>query len=128
MARHDDKKRKWRIKGTDVYLAVMLAFIIWYIERNAALYAEWQVWFPELITIMVAILILYEIYSLVTFGLLKDGTIEQAGIIRGTYQIVRNWVNSKLPGNLSLPDTATDIALKQAEPKEETDGKQTDKP
>lgn len=116
--------RKHRgIKGTDVYLAIMLGFWIWYIWFQAQTFEQTGSWLPELLTIGTIILLFYEVFSLLRVHLVKEG-IDDRGIIAGTYNKVKSWANGKVP--IELPDTEIDVQIAK-EQKETTDA-QTDKP
>ena len=113
MAKREVKRRG--IKGTDVYLAIMLVGTVWFIWFAAEEYHRDSVWFPPEITIGWWILMLYEVFALLRVQLVKQGEPDQHGIIAGTYNKVKDWVNSKAP--IELPDTEIDveIAKKQVE-------------
>lgn len=119
----DNDKKPHKIRGTNFYLVLMTALIIWYIERSAMLYHEDGTFFPELLTIGLLVYVLYELYSLLVIRKIKEGVTEQYGIIRGTYQVIKNWLNSKLP--IQLPDTELDIEFKKQDEKENSHGGQT---
>lgn len=109
-----------KIKGTDVYLAIMLGFWIWYIWFQAQTYEETGSWLPELLTIGTIILLFYEVFSLLRVHLIKEG-VDDRGIITGTYNKIKLWANSKAP--IELPDTEIDVQIA----KEQANDKEADK-
>lgn len=115
-----DKKHRG-IKGTDVYLAIICALVVWFVWYSAQVYHENGVWFPLEITIGVWILALYEVFALLRVKLIKEGEPDEHGIIAGTYTAVKGWINSKAP--IELPDTEIDIQVA----KEQTNEQQANK-
>lgn len=113
-----------KIKGTDVYLSIMLAGTVWYVWFCADVYERTGSWMPDLITILWGILMLYEVFALLRVQLVKQGEKDQHGIISGTYNSVKNWISSKSP--IELPDTEIDVKIAQQQYEEDSNGK-TDK-
>lgn len=115
------------IKGTDVYLGIMLLGTIWYITFAAYVYYKTSSWPPTEITIGWWILMLYEVFALLRVQMVKQGEPDQHGIISGTYTSVKNWINSKAA--IELPDTEIDIEIaKEQVGKHGESSEQTDKP
>ena len=103
------KKEKRGIKGTDIYLAIICILVIWYVWFSALTYERTGAWMPTEITIGVWILALYEVFALLRVQMVKQGEHDKHGIISGTYNAVRNWINSKSP--IELPDTELDVVI-----------------
>ena len=107
------------IKGTDVYLAIMLTGTVWFIWFAAKTYGETGAWFPSEITIGWWILMLYEVFALLRVQLVKQGEQDSHGIISGTYNAIKGWVNSKAP--VELPDTEIDIQIAKEQSNDQID-------
>lgn len=109
---------KRKIKGTDVYLAIMLGFWIWYIAYQEYTYEQVGQWLPESLTIGTIILLFYEVFSLLRVHLIKEG-VDDRGIVAGTYNKIKAWANSKSP--IELPDTEIDVEIAKEQANAQTD-------
>lgn len=104
-----NEKKPHKIKATNVYLAIMLGFWVWYIWFEYRTYADLQVWLPESLTIGTIILLFYEVFSLLRVRMVKEGIVDEHGIIAGTYSKIKAWANGKSP--IELPDTEIDVEI-----------------
>ena len=113
------QEKRRGVKGTDIYLAIMLSGTIWYVWFSASTYEKTGSWMPVEITTLWGILMLYEVFALLRVQLVKQGETDNHGIISGTYKAVKSWVNSKAP--IELPDTEIDVEIAKTQLKEEND-------
>lgn len=125
MAKHGKDKEKRGLKGTDVYLAVICALVIWYVWFAAHVYEKTGSWPPLEITIGVWVLALYEVFSLLRVYLVREGESDKHGIISDATSKAKGWLNSKSP--IELPDTEIDIQIAKDQ-MEVNDGSKTTEP
>lgn len=110
---------KRRIKGTDVYLAIICAMVIFYVVFFGLLYKSINAWPPAEITVFYFIVPIYEIYSLLRVRMVKEGEVDEHGIIKDSFSKVKTWINGKSP--IELPDTEIDVEIAKNQIKESID-------